>query len=151
MIVMKREKYSQGERIAYMIHFLVTEGSKSYPELKKRFPMFSEATLLRDVELLMKTELIIEKPETRQINGISTRKIFIFFKDDKDVVGKTKKAMNDLKDEFYGQVTLDLIASRVGLPPETIRDAAYTLAPEVGLLIGMENIKDTKRYTNSLR
>jgi len=85
--------------------------------------------------LLKETGLIKEKKESRIINGISTRKVFIFFKDDKDIIGRTKRAMENLK-QTYSQVTLDLIASRVGLPPDKIQEAAYTLAAELNLPIG---------------
>jgi hypothetical protein len=99
--------------------------------------MFSDATLQRDMKLLKETGLIIDKKESRLVDGIHTRKVFIFFKDDKDIVGKTKKAMEKLK-RRYGQVTLELIASYAGLLSENIQEAAYTLAAKLDLPIGKE-------------
>lgn len=97
--------------------------------------MFSDATLQRDIKLLKETGLIIHKKESRLVDGICTRKVFIFFKDDRDVVGKTERAMEKLK-RRYGQVTLELIASHAGLLPEDIQEAAYTLAAKLDLPIG---------------
>jgi len=134
---MVKRRYSHGERIARIIHLLVTEGSKSFPELQKKFTMFSNATLQRDIKLLKETGLIIDKKESRPVDGIRTRKVFIFFKDDRDIVGKTEKAMKKLKPR-YRQVTLELIASHAGLPPESIQEVAYTLAPNLDLPIGKE-------------
>lgn len=118
---------------------MVTEGQQSFPELRNKFPMFSEATLQRDIKLLKETGLIVDRKidESRIVNGIDIRKVFIFFKDDKDIVGNTKKAMEILKHE-YTQITLDQIASYAGLPPGMILNAAYALAPKLGLLIGSE-------------
>jgi len=132
---MNEDKYGQGERIARIIHLLAERGSMSYPELEKRYPKSSKATLLRDMRLLKKTNLVVVRREPRTTDGRSSRKTFIFFKDNRDVVGKTKSAMEKLKKD-YTQITLDLIASHAGLPPEDIKSAAYALAPELGLLIG---------------
>jgi len=118
-----------------MIHLLATEGSKSPLELKRKFPMFSEATVNRDIKLLKKTGLIVEKRESRVVGEINTRKVFVFFGDHKDVTGKTRKAMERLK-RGYTQVTLELIASYAGLPPKKVKREAYRLAPELGLPIG---------------
>jgi hypothetical protein len=136
---MSKDKYGQGERIARMIHVLVAKGSMSFPELKKKFPKFSEATLRRDVRLLKKTRLVIERREPRTTDGSISRKVFIFFKDDKDIVGKTKNAMESLRGDHL-QVTLDQIASLAGMPPTQIEEAAYALAPELNLLIGKDVI-----------
>ncbi|NIU82342.1 MAG: hypothetical protein GWN17_02125 [Candidatus Korarchaeota archaeon] len=73
----------------------------------------------------------------RARNDVNTRKVFVFFKDERDIVGKTRMAMENLK-RTHRQVTLDLIASRAGLPPKEIHEAAYALAPELDLLIGMK-------------
>jgi len=135
MIIMVKRRYSQGKRIARIIHLLVTQGSKSFPELQKKFPMFSDATLQRDIKLLKETGLIIHKKESRLVDGIHTRKVLIFFKDDRDIVGKTEKAMEKLK-RRYSQVTLELIASYAGLLPENIQEAAYTSAAKLDLPIG---------------
>lgn len=137
MIPISKDKYGQGERIARIIHLLATEGSKSYPELRERFPKISEATLERDIKLLKKTKVVVDRKEARVVAGVISRKVFMFFKDDKDIVGKTKKAMENLKQDF-NQVTLEQIASYSGLPPEKIVDTAYALAPKLNLLIGKE-------------
>lgn len=140
MIVISGNKYSQGERIAAIIHFLAAEGSKSYPELKERFSMISEATLQRDMTLLKETKVVVERKEPRVAKEVISRKVFLFFKDDEDIVGKTKKAMENLKQDFR-QVTLDQIASHSGLSPDQIRSAAYALAPKLALLIGKDAIE----------
>ena len=137
VIIINKEKYSQGERIARMIHLLLEEGSKSYPELQKKFPTSSKATLCRDIKLLTKTKLIIEKKEARTVANVISRKVFMFYKDSLDSIRKTRNAMEKLKTE-YSQVTLDLIASYAGLPPDKIQEDAYTLARQLSLLIGKE-------------
>lgn len=142
-MVMVKRSYSQGERIARIIHPLVTEGSKSFPELQKKFPTFSKPTLDRDIRLLKKTKLIIDKNESRLFDGIRTRKVFIFFKDDQDIIGRTKRAMEKLR-QHYRQVTLELIASHAGLPPESIQKVAYALAPKLDLPIGKEEYSRTR-------
>jgi hypothetical protein len=138
VIVTNEDKYGQGERIARIIHLLAESGSKSYPELERKFPRSSKATLLRDIKLLKKTKLVVERREARTTDGRISRKTFTFFKDNKDVIGKTRNAMEKLK-ENYTQITLDLIASHAGLPPEDVKNAAYTLASELGLLIGKDS------------
>ena len=50
-----------------------------------------------------------------------------------------KGAMEKLKEKGYEQVTLDMIASYTGLPPEEVKKHAYTLAPKLKLLIGNES------------
>ena len=49
---MSKEKMSQGERVARIIHLLITNGAKSYPELEKNFPMFNKTAIERDINLL---------------------------------------------------------------------------------------------------
>ena len=137
LLLAKSANYGQGERIARMIHLLVTKGGQSYPELEKRFPKCKPLTIHRDIKLLKKTGLIVEKRKQKTMGQVISRKVFIFFKDNRDVVGKTKDAMENLKQE-YSQVTLDLIACHAGFPPEEIRVAAYNLAPQLDLLIGKE-------------
>ena len=129
------KKYSQGRRIASILYFLITKGSKSFPELKERFPMVSKATLERDIKLLREEGIVVDKKESRLVSTVNARKVFMFFKDDKDIVGKTKKAMENLKEMGYAQVTLDLIASKAGFPPKTLKEAAYSLAPKINLMI----------------
>ena len=65
VIPINNYKYGQGERIARIIHLLVTDGSKSYSELKKRFPKISEVTVERDIKLLKKTKVVVERKEAR--------------------------------------------------------------------------------------
>jgi hypothetical protein len=132
---METPKKTPGERIAAIIFVLVTSGGISRQELKSRFPKVCQAALDRDIALLKREHLIVEKKEIRSINGVDSRKVFIFFKDDKDLQGRTRKAMEILEKEFV-QVTLFQIASLAGLKPEALIDAAYELAPKLNLLIG---------------
>jgi hypothetical protein len=137
---MSKDKFGQGERIARVIHLLVVDGGMSYPELRKRFSKCSEATIHRDIGLLKKVGLVVEKKVLKTTENVDSRKVFIFFKDDIDIVGKTKRAMEILKKDFR-QVTLDQIASISGLPPTKITEAAYALAAQLDLLIGKEAIE----------
>ena len=138
-MVMRKEKISQGERIARIIHLLITDGSKSYPEIEEKFPMVSTSTIKRDIKLLKRLGLIVEKRVAKTTGEKNSRKVFIFFKDNKDVVGKTENAMEALKREFI-QVTLDQIASRAGFPPSIVEEHAFALAPKLKLIIGKKEI-----------
>ena len=140
MIIISKDKYGQGERIARIIHLLVTEGAKSYFELREKFPMYSNATLGRDIKLLKKTGMVVERKEARTVGTTISRKVFIFFKDNRDVVGKIRKTIQDLKKE-YSQITLDQIASRSGFPPRKVEEEAYSLASKLDMLIGKDPIQ----------
>jgi DNA-binding transcriptional ArsR family regulator len=128
-----------GRRIAQLIHLLVNKGSMSRPELMRRFPKMSESALSRNLKILKEEGLIKERRETRLVDGVATRKVFFFFKDDTDVLGRTRQTMLSLKKEHI-QVTLDQIASNVGLEPKVITEAAYALARELDLQIGSNAI-----------
>lgn len=136
---MKGSEMSEGERIASIIYILIMDGGISRPELKNRFPDVSQATLDRDIAILKNENLIIEKLESRSLNGVNSRKVFIFFKDSKNIEGKTRKAMETLEKDHV-QVTLFQIASLAGLKPDDLINAAYELAPKLNLLIGQESI-----------
>jgi hypothetical protein len=136
----KASRKSEGERIATIIYILTTTGGKSRLELKSRFPSVSQATLDRDIAILKREKLIVAKKEIRSIKGVDSRKVFIFFKDDKHIEEKTRKAMEILEKD-YVQVTLFQIASLAGLKPDDFIDVAYELAPKLNLLIGQESIE----------
>jgi hypothetical protein len=128
-----------GERIAIIIYILSEKGGKSRPELKERFPKVSQATLDRDIAILKRNKLIVEKKEIRSTEGRDSRKVFIFYKDNKDIGERTRKAMEKLEKD-YVQVTLFQIASLAGLKPGVLTDVAYELAPKLNLMIGQESI-----------
>jgi hypothetical protein len=135
---MEQPKKTPGERIAAIIFILANSGGISRQELKGRFSKVSQAAIDRDIATLKREQLIVEKKEIRSINGVDSRKVFIFFKDDKDVQGRTRKAMEILEKE-YVQVTLFQIASLAGLKPDDLISIAYELAPKLNLLIGQDS------------
>jgi hypothetical protein len=98
----------------------------------------SQPTLDRDSTILEHEGLIVEKKEVRSTDGLDSCKVFMFFKDDKDIQGRTRKALEILKED-YVQVTLFQIASLAGLKPEVLVDVAYELAPKLNLFIGQES------------
>ena len=135
---------SEKRRIAQLIHLLASKGSMSRPELRRHFPKVSESTLTRDMKILKEVGLVKERRELRVVDGVAARKVFIFFKDDIDVLGRTRQAMLSLK-ENYTQVTLDQIASNAGLEPTKVTEAAYALARELKLQIGSNAIETPPR------
>jgi hypothetical protein len=139
---MSKTKLSQGKRIALITHLLATDGAKSFYQLKEKFSMVSDATLRRDLKLLRETKLVVETREARNTDEHISRKIFIFFKDYSDIVGKTKDAMEKLKKDFC-QITLEQIASKSGLPPDRIETVAYNLAPKLEILISQHSKQES--------
>jgi DNA-binding transcriptional ArsR family regulator len=138
---MNKDKVGQAERILRILHFLIMNGAKSYSEVGKGFPRVSQSTLERDMKLLKKTRLVVERKELKISDEKVSKKVFMFFKDDKDIVRNVDKAMENLKQDFC-QVTLDQIASCSGLAPDDdMRRVAYALAPKLGLPIGREPIE----------
>lgn len=138
---MRRTRIGQARRVASILLRLITEGAKSFPELKKPFPNVSDSAINRDLKILCDVGLVVKKTEPRFVNGKTTRKVFLFFMNNKDVKGRTLTTMQNLKNCGYQQVTLDMIASHAGFPPRELEEIAYALAPKVGLLIGSECVE----------
>lgn len=135
---------SEKRRIASLIHLLATKGSICRQELRKHFPGVSESTLTHNLKILKDEGLVKERRQSKTVDGIVARRVFFFFKDDVDVLGRTRQTMLSLR-ENYVQVTLDQIASNVGLEPKVVTEAAYALARELNLQIGSSAIEAPPR------
>jgi hypothetical protein len=146
--VIRQTEFGQGKRIARIVYILAKEGGKSRPELKARFNKISESSFDRDISLLKSTGVIVvqRKPETTvtKISGKTvtrvSRIVYIFFKDNTDIVGRTRKAMRTLAVDF-SRITIDQIASTAGLPPRQIEEHAYRYAPTLNIQIGKEPLE----------
>lgn len=142
-----RKDYAQAERIARIVKTLIEKGSKSYPELEGKFPNVSEDTIKRDVKLLKKVGLVVERKESRRVGGRRARKVFVFYKHEPSF--KIEKAVKHLKEKLrLKQFPLTDVASLSGLTPRELEDAGvYEIVKREGVMIGSERIYEQSRTT----